>query len=282
LGSSKSSERAAALASVPSLLSRRLDRPRFRGHRGGLILTHRALTRFVLRPVDLVISAALVILLSIAWLVSLPFVCRLWRFVFAAGAKMLALDTTIGGTERHFTAYFHLLVPYPRVQSVTPQPGLWWTVAIAVVLLFGASFLLTNSYLPLAYLLRAALCVQGSALAYFAWSPARFPHTASGYLEGLVSYGIVLIAMVPALFGLTYFIFDFGLAQKAFLTAATMVHLCLFVPLQVLLHALVLQRSILFMPLLYIVFGLPLDILIVIAFYSWGMSWQSREAATIL
>jgi hypothetical protein len=37
----------------------------------------------------------------------------------------------------------------------------------------------------------------------------------------------------------------------------------------------ILEKSVLFMPVLYIAFGLPLDIVIVLAFYSWGMSWAS-------
>jgi hypothetical protein len=54
----------------------------------------------------------------------------------------------------------------------------------------------------------------------------------------------------------------------------------MFVPLQVLVHALVLQKSLLFMPVLYIIFGLPVDILVVIAFYSWGMTWPFRHGAS--
>lgn len=279
MASSKSSDRAVSITALRA--PEWLDRARFRGHRGGLISTHRALTRFVLQPRDLFASLALVSLLSVVWLASLPVVCRFWHFVFTLGARMLALDVTIGSTEHRLTPYFRLVVPFPRVESVVPTANLWWTVAIAVLVLFAVSFLLTGRYLPLAYLLRAALCVQASALAYFAWLPARFPHTAGGYLEGIVSYGILLISFVPALFGLTYFVFDFSLARKALLTSMTMVHLSLFIPLQALLHAVVLHASILFMPLLYIVFGLPLDILIVIAFYSWGMSWPSKSTGSI-
>lgn len=271
--SSKISEPAARPVSIKP--QQRLDLGRFRGHRGGLISTHRALTRFVLKPLDLATSAVLVVCLSIFWLVVLPFVCRFWGIIFACGARMLALNTSVGITEHHLGGYIHFSIPYPRVESVAPAPELWWIVALAVLLLFGASFLLKNNRLPFAYLIRAALCVQVSALAYFAWSPAAFPHTSSSYLEGLVGYGIVLISFIPALFGLTYFIFDFGLVRKVFLTSLTMIHLCLFIPLQALLHAVILQKSILFMPVLYIIFGLPLDILVVIAFYSWGMSWSS-------
>ncbi|MGH9736236.1 MAG: hypothetical protein ACRD8A_16815 [Candidatus Acidiferrales bacterium] len=271
--SSKTSEPPAPRVSVQP--QPRLDPGRFRGHRGGLIATHRALARFVLNPFDLLISAALVAFLSVLWLLLLPFVCRFWRIVFTRGARILALNTAVGITDRRFSAYFHLSIPFPRVESVAPTSELWWASTLAVLLLFGLSFLLKNNKIPFAYLIRAALCVQVSALAYFAWSPAAFPHTSSGYLEGLVGYGIVLISLIPALFGFTYFIFDFGLFRKVLLTFVTMIHLCLFVPLQALLHAVILQKSILFMPVLYIIFGLPLDILVVIAFYSWGMSWSS-------
>jgi hypothetical protein len=66
------------------------------------------------------------------------------------------------------------------------------------------------------------------------------------------------------------------LLKKAFLTAITMIHLALFLPLQVLLQALILQKTVLFMPVLYIIFGMPINILIIIALYSWGMTWFFR------
>ena len=40
----------------------------------------------------------------------------------------------------------------------------------------------------------------------------------------------------------------------------------------------VLQKTVLFMPVLYIVFGMPVQVLIIIAFYSWGMTWSFRPA----
>ena len=121
------------------------------------------------------------------------------------------------------------------------------------------------------------ITVPATALAYFAILPARFPHTPDSYMQGLVTAGIALISSVPLLFGLTFYIFDFGLLKKAFLTAITMTHLALFLPLQVLLQALFLQNTVLFMPVLYIIFGMPINILIIIAFYSWGMSWFFRS-----
>jgi hypothetical protein len=74
---------------------------------------------------------------------------------------------------------------------------------------------------------------------YFDLLPARFPRTPDSYMQA---------------------------------------HLALFLPLQVLLQALFLQKTVLFMPVLYIIFGMPVNILIIIALYSWGMTWFFRSA----
>jgi hypothetical protein len=276
LASSKSFEPVAPVAR--SLGAPRLaDSIRLRGSRGGVISTHRALAKFVLEPLDLVVSVMLVLLFSVVWLVSLGWVCRFWRYVFAVGTNLLALHVEIGLSQHHLTSYIHFAIPYPRMEDTAPSPTMWWTTTVVVLVLFGASFLLPRKHVPLIYFLRAVLCVQASALIYFGWATGSFPHTADSYIEGLVSYGLTLMSFIPIVFGLTYYIFDFGLIRKTLLTFLTMIHMCLFVPLQVLLQAIILHQSILFMPVLYIVFGLPVDVLMVIAFYSWGMSWQAKS-----
>ena len=144
-------------------------------------------------------------------------------------------------------------------------------VCAVTTLIFVATFFISKRLIPVIYLLRAVLLVQVIALLYFALIPARFPHTPDSYLAGFVTSGIGLISLVPLIFGLTYYIFDFGLPKKALLTSITMAHLALFLPFQCLLQALVLQKTVLFMPVLYIVFGMPVDVMLVIGFYSWGM-----------
>jgi len=253
------------------------NRARFRGHRGSFIPMHRALARFVLEPLDLVLSILLVLLFSFVWLAFLPRVCGLWRDIFASGTKLLALNAGVSFREYHFTPYLHFVIPYPHMEDVGPDSKTWWLTAAIVLVLFSASLFLPKKLIPLVYLLRAVLFVQASALLYFVLAPGRFPQTPDSYMEGLVSCGIALISAVPIVFGLTYYIFNFGLIRKALVTAVTMTHLSLFFPLQVLLQAIILQKTVLFMPVLYIVFGMPLDILIIVAFYSWGMSWPARK-----
>ena len=237
---------------------------------------HRALTRFVLEPSDLITAALLVLLFTFVWIVALPWICRMWQFMFSEGIRRMSLRCEVGLREHFVTPYIRFLVPYPRMEGVSPDAQTWWTSAAVVAALFGATFLLPKKFTPVTYLARAVIFIQVTALAYFLWMPARFPHTPDSYMEGMVTYGIALIAIVPILFGLTYYIFRFRLIRKAALTAMTMAHLAAFFPLQMLAQAVLLEKSVLFMPALYIVFGLPVDVMIILAFYSWGMSWPSE------
>jgi len=253
------------------------DRRRFRGYRGGVIAMHRALARFVLEPLDLVTAALLVLLFTFVWIAMLPLVCRFWQAALETGMRMLAMHTELGLTEHQFSSYVRFAIPFPRMPGILPDARTWWTSTIVVVVLFAASFLLSNKFMPVMYLLRAVLFLHATALLFFLFLPARFSHSPDSYMEGLTGYAIALITFVPILFGLTYYIFDFGIVRKALLTAMTMGHLTLFVPLQILLQAVVLQKSVLYMPVLYIVFGLPVNVLIILAFYSWGMSWSFKN-----
>lgn len=257
--------------------SRFTEQTRFRGHRGGIISMHRALNRFHLGSINLVASICLFVLFSSIWIFLLPQVCHVWSQLFAWSLYRLPLHATLEVT-RYNTQLVSLEIPYLRMEPMLPSL-LTWSVACAVtLLLFAGTYLGSKNLAPLIYLLRGILLVQATALIYFAAWPARFPHTPDSYLEGLVTASLGVITIVPLLFSLTYYIFDFGLLKKAFLTAVTMAHLVLFVPCQILLHALVLQKTVLFMPLLYIIFGLPVDILLIVAFYSWGMTWSFRPA----
>ena len=239
---------------------------------------HRALARFVWKPLDLALSAMLVLLLSVAWFISLPWLCRMWGYLLASGMELLALHTTLGLTEHQITPYIHIAIPYPRMEGIAPNASTWWSTATVVCLAYAASYFFPKKLTPVVYLLRAVLFIQLSALLYFLVAGARFPHTPDSYMEGLVSYEIALISAVPALFGLTYYIFKFGPIKKIALTVLTMSHLSIFLPVQILLQAMVLEKSVLFMPVLYIVFGLPVNISIILAFYSWGMGLPSDHS----
>jgi hypothetical protein len=262
--------------------SARLVEPtRDRGHRGGIIIMHRAMAHFSLKPMNLAAAISLLLFFSGIWLVWLPRTCEFWTRIFQTGIRYLPLHANLYLLPRHLTSHLTLQIPYLSMEPVPPNHFIWWLTCGVTVALFAVTYLFSDRWVPVVYLIRAVLLVQLTALAYFALFPAAFPHSPASYMGGLSTSGLVLISIVPSLYGLTYYIFDFGLPKKAFLTIITMLHLTVFLPFQILLQGLVLQGSVLFMPILYIVFGVPLDVLIIIAFYSWGMSWPFRQTAKV-
>jgi len=240
---------------------------------------HRALAHFRLGPMNLVTSVSLFLFFSSIWVMLLPSLCRFWKCIFAVGLKCLPLNARLETVEHHLR-FLRLGVPCLRMEPFLPGLRVWALSCLFTLLLLVATFILPKSLVPIVYLLRAILLVETTALIYFALWPSLFPHTPDSYMDGLIASGIGIISIVPLLYGLVYYIFDFGLRKKAFLTFLTMAHLSVFLPFQVLLQAMVLQKTVLFMPLLYIIFGLPIDILLIVAFYSWGMTWNFRSTRT--
>jgi hypothetical protein len=238
---------------------------------------HRALAHFRLGTMNLITASCLFVFFSSAWLVLLPQICGLWTRIFMLGIRFLPLRAEVGVAEHHWTPFLSFNIPYLRMEPVLPSAQVWWLSCAVTSLIFVATFFISKRLIPVIYLLRAVLLVQVIALLYFALIPASFPHTPDSYLAGFVTSGIGLISLVPLVFGLTYYIFDFGLVRKALLTSTTMAYLALFLPFQCLLQALILQKTVLFMPVLYIVFGMPVDVMLVIGFYSWGMAWSFRS-----
>jgi hypothetical protein len=274
LDSSRSFENRATKGSDPAKVSNPILA---RGHRGGVIPMHRALAHFRLGTMNLITASCLFVFFSSAWLVLLPQICALWTRIFTLGIRFLPLRAEVGVAEHHWTSLLSFNIPYLRMEPVLPSAQVWWLSCAVTSLIFVATFFISKRLIPVIYLLRAVLLVQVIALLYFALIPASFPHTPDSYLAGFVTSGIGLISLVPLVFGLTYYIFDFGLVRKALLTSTTMAHLALFLPFQCLLQALILQKTVLFMPVLYIVFGMPVDVMLVIGFYSWGMAWSFRS-----
>jgi len=55
-------------------------------------------------------------------------------------------------------------------------------------------------------------------LLYFAVAAARFPHDVPTYTTGMLAFGVILIGLVPAVLGLTFYMFDFPAWKKLALT----------------------------------------------------------------
>ena len=253
-----------------------LDQYRLRGHRGGSIAMHRALVHFRLGPINLAVAIVLFVFFSALWLMVLPYVLVFWRLLLAAGLHALHLDGHLDVVVWQ-GGFLKFAIPCLRVAPLLPGFQTWLWNSLITAGAFASTYFLPKHLVPMIYLSRAILLIHASACVYFAIWPAQFPHTPDSYLQSLMLSSIAIVTIVPLLFALTYYIFDFGVWRKAFLTALTMAYLTLFVPFQLLFQAALLHKTVLYMPLLYIVFAMPADVLIIVAFYAWGMTWRFRE-----
>ena len=254
--------------------ARRLEALRVRGARGGVIAPHlsmvgmpwtlwRFVTTFVLGAGGL---AALVL--------ALPWLGRLWALIFRAARDRVFPGIPLG--EQAFTLPGGVEFTLPVLAVGTPLPD-QSTLLIAggvtgAALL--ASLLLGERWIPLRYFLRLLAFLQATAVAFFAIAPESFPYRLQDHAFLLLAAGLVVMALVPLVLSLTLHVFDLAFWRKALVTLALLGHFSVFLPLQALVHmGLVLQATALVMPVLFLLFGLLLDVLILVAFYGWALSW---------
>jgi hypothetical protein len=254
-----------------------LEAIRHRGWRGGVITPHRAFVRLRLSPRRVVESATIALLGTVSWIALLPTVGRFWGHILAFWGARLELKSEVILVPQGWGSHIHFALPCFGLAAGPPSGTAWWITTGVTVLAFIASFLLAEEALPWAYLIRAFCLLQATALVYFALASARFPHDLPGYTVSMLVFSCILIGLVPVLYAFTFYLLNFSLVQKLLLTLATVAHLVLFVPQQYMLHIYLVHASVLFMPVLYFVFGPFLDILAFVGFYSWGMSWKAPE-----
>ncbi len=258
-------------------MQERIEALRHRGCRGGIILKHRSLLTSPRRSARFFRASVLIAAFLALWCLSLDLVSAFWASVLNFWQSNLGLDGYVSLIHYQFNEVIRFNVPYLYVHAGMSNNDLWWGGVIATAVLVLVSLVLPHRLLPFAYLMRIVAFFQGCAQAFFALWPGSFPYSASGYIHGNLIACMMLITLMPVALGLTYYVFDFKLSRKVALTAMVMLHLMVMVPLQYVLHAYILHHlSLLFMPLLFFVGGLPLNVLVFIAFYSWGFSWRDE------
>jgi hypothetical protein len=192
-----------------------------------------------------------------------------WAGALGVGAGSGMVPYELGGVQ--------FSVPYMYVPSGLPTTFLWWVGVALTLVLVLVSLLLPRRYLPVSYFLRIVAFFQACSQVFFAFWPQAFPYSAGGYIHTMLIAGLMIIPLTPIVLGFTYYLFDFSLGRKIGLTAMLMIHLVVMIPLQYVAHAWVMYyASLLFLPLLFFISGLPLNVLVFIAFYSWGFSWKNR------
>ncbi len=255
--------------------ARRLEALRVRGVRGGVIAPHRSMVGLPWTVWRLATTLMLALGGFALVLAALPRLGAFWQLLFERVRDFTGLDAPLGDQQFSLPGNIHFTLPF--IATITPQPdlrALWIAGGVSAVAVL-ASFLLPERFTPLRYFLRLLALLQGSAILFFAVSPEPFPYRLVDHVFVLESAGLVVMGLVPLVLGFTLHVFDLALWKKLLLTVAILAHLAVFVPLQVLVHIwLVMHGTAVVMPVLFLVFGLLLDIVVFVSFYGWALSWR--------
>jgi hypothetical protein len=266
-----------SVTAQPALTSEQIRDLRHRGWRGGLITPHRAFANLHFGARDLAVSVISVATITAGWLLALRFVGEFWFVIFRFWHHALGLEGSVARAPQHWGP-IHFNIPTVVLLSAGPPDVYsWWITAAITFLVLWISFGIPEEHLPWVYLPRFLVIVHGTAVLYFAYEAAKFPHDLPSDTVGMLYFGTIFVSLLPLILGFSYFLFDFKLTQKVGLTLGIMAYLVIFLPFQYMLHAWIIHKSVLFMPVLYFVFGPFLDVLIFVSLYSWGMSWRSRQ-----
>jgi len=254
-----------------------IEDQRYRGCDGGHIQVHRALLTSPLDSYKILTSAGLAAAFFIAWFFAVRWVNILWKEMISFWSEALGMQSYVSIIHYHIGDVFGFSAPYLHVQSPVPDNSDLFIGTIVTLIIFLVTFLLPRRQVPLIYLLRVIVFFHICALLFFTFEPLTFPYGVSGYVHASLIAGLVLISLIPIVLAFTYFIFDFHILKKMTLTLLIMLYFTVSLPMQFLVHAFILYNtSLLMLPLLFFVFGLPLDVMIFIAFYSWGASWKNH------
>ncbi|MBO6573951.1 MAG: DUF11 domain-containing protein [Rhodothermales bacterium] len=249
-------------------------RKKYPGRATTYLHRHRGIRRTESRA-HIVPMALLGLLVTLVWVATLPFTGSVWVWILDVVREPLGMAS--GTTALHYVIGDRLALVLPKLDLPSFEPSrahliVTGTVCLCLVIL---SYLLPAKMAPTNYFLRAAALIQGSAVAFFAIQPWPFPYTAGDYLTGLTGAGMTLIGVVPLILAVTHWILDYRWWQKATITVVCMGYLFFMIPLKYAVHGVVLYYGgLLYMPILFILFGLPVEVFAFIALFSWGMSWE--------
>ena len=238
---------------------------------------HRALVRLEAAPY--LVQVLLLPAFFIALLLELePWVVAFWREFVMTWAQLLGIP--VDASPRP-AGWGELRLVWTFVESPTllPSATALSMTLVATLAIFAASFAMPDRWLPLRYFLRILCALLGVSVAVF--FAGGFPYSIADHAMVLSGGGFVLIATIPVMLALGYYVLRLPLAVKIFHTALVMGYFVVLVPLQIVVHLLLLQHlTLVVMPVLFFLFGALLDFVLFIALYSWITSVAPPVSAT--
>jgi hypothetical protein len=252
-----------------------LDRLRYRNSAGRLIRAHRALLRIQLPRGRWLQPLLLPTAFFLLVLVMLRPIGLLWMSVLEFWTTQLQLPGRVVTEGRWLGDLKVYDLPFVDVAARAPQSSELFICLVLVLLTMGMSYLLLRRSLPIAYIVWAFCLIQLISILFFWSRPDQFPYSIAGHVRGGLEMNVALMLVLPWILAPTYYAFEFTVSKKILVTVLIMLHIVIFAPLQYMAHAkMIHDLSLLAMPLLFIMFGLFVNVFCFIAIYGWAMSWD--------
>ncbi|WP_337883339.1 hypothetical protein [Chromobacterium haemolyticum] len=245
---------------------------RHTGHGGELISLHRAMRTESFQRLRWLEILGIPLLFNLLLLAFLPQTLALWRLVTQWSIEVTGVPAQLSSLEILNGQIPGLLLPWLDLPASVPSFWQWWGNGLAGLLL---SFLISPENMPMRYLLRLFVIIHGCSCVYFALLPAAFNHSLPEYHSSCLTFVLTLLFLMPWVHALTFHVLEKPLWHKFALTGVSLAYLLLEAPLHYFAAALVLHYgSLLFMPLLFILGSLMMEVMMMIALYAWAMSWE--------
>jgi hypothetical protein len=259
-------------------LLKQLKFERYRNSHGRVIPIHHAFRTVKLNSFSRTSAVVLpVFFLALVWLF-LPMIFDLWGGIFSFWMTHIYHGDIASEPQVIFGQNIYL--PYPALEAEMPTKPLVILNFLGCFVIFAVSLLLPKKTMPLNYLLRTIIVIQATASINRLVSPDFFPYTLKIYMLDSLTLCVYMLMLLPPLLGLVYYIFDYPVWRKILLTILMLGYFLVFIPCQYMLHAyLIHEYTMIVLPVLYIFFGMLLDVLTFVSIYAYGMSWRSRRNA---
>lgn len=248
---------------------------RHTGHGGEPISLHRAMRTESFQRLRWLEIIGIPLLFNLLLLAFLPQTLALWRFVTQSSIEVTGVPAQLSSLEILNGQIPGLWLPWLDLPASVPSFWQWWGNGLAGLLLLSLSFLISPENMPMRYLLRLFVIIHGCSCVYFALLPAAFNHSLPEYHSSCLTFVLTLLFLMPWVHALTFHVLEKPLWHKFALTGVSLAYLLLEAPLHYFAAALVLHYgSLLFMPLLFILGSLMMEVMMMIALYAWAMSWE--------
>ena len=264
------------MANTELPLTEKQLRQRYTGVKGTKILKHRALRNLKLSPAALQTALLLPLFIDVILWFNLDTIAALWSDIMAFWMDKFDIGYGIAHNGMIVLAR-PISIPYPAVPTTFPSDNYVFLNLVFTAVLALISFIMPRIHMPGIYLLRASLLIHATSIVFFYFFPDSYPYDLGSYVSGMLALGLYLLAIIPVLLALLYYVLDFPFWRKIVVTLVMMGYFILVFPFQYLLYGLALASwTMLYMPLLYILFGPLMNTLMFVCWYSWAMTWRGK------